>query len=126
MIPFDLEKYNSGDYKVVTRDGRDVRILCTDLKVPDQTDVYRLMALVNSGSENLEYYTVKGVYRITDNSGLDLFLKPLKPKEYWVNIYKAEYGVTVDRFVFSSKEDAEKDPYAAGDNYLKSVKVWEE
>ena len=31
-IPFSLEKYESGKYKVVTKNGRKARIICTDFK----------------------------------------------------------------------------------------------
>ena len=30
-IPFDLEKYNTGKYDVVTKLGHNIRLLCTDL-----------------------------------------------------------------------------------------------
>ena len=31
-IPFSLEKYESGKYKVVTKNGKKARIICTDFK----------------------------------------------------------------------------------------------
>lgn len=43
LKPFDLEKAKAGA-KVVTRDGREVRIICFDRKAP----VFKLVALINN------------------------------------------------------------------------------
>lgn len=46
MRRFDLEEYlDNPDIKVVTRDGREVRILCTDKKSHDNSD-YSVVALI--------------------------------------------------------------------------------
>ena len=55
--PFDLEAYKKGA-KVKTRDGHEVRIVCTDKKNP----YYPIVALVKlaDGSESTQFYTSNG------------------------------------------------------------------
>ena len=55
--PFDLEAYKNGA-KVKTRDGHEVRIVCTDKKSP----YYPIVALVKlaDGSESTQFYTSNG------------------------------------------------------------------
>lgn len=81
--PFDLEKAKAGN-PVVTRDGRKVRILCTDLKhnIP-------IIAAIDEGdgTESVLPYTKNGEYCFYDESEHDLFMAPVK-KTYYVNIYK--------------------------------------
>lgn len=72
-IQFSLEKYQSGKYKVVTRDGRRARIVCTDLK-----DRYPIIAAI-SDSEVREYissYPLDGKLWNDNRESLnDLFLE---------------------------------------------------
>lgn len=55
--PFDLEAYKNGA-KVKTRDGHEVRIICTDKEDP----YYPIVALVKlaDGSESTQFYTSNG------------------------------------------------------------------
>jgi hypothetical protein len=55
--PFDLEAYKNGA-KVKTRDGHEVRIICTDAKDKD----FPIIGLVTScdGNEDIVYYTLEG------------------------------------------------------------------
>lgn len=53
---FDLEAYKNGD-KVKTRDGHEVRIVCTDAK----NEYYPIIGLVKSnGDEHITLYTLEG------------------------------------------------------------------
>ena len=72
-IAFDLKKALSGDYKVVTKSGRPVRILCTDRKESD----YPIVALVEDeeGYEIAEGYTLEGRYDIEYGLDMDLCLE---------------------------------------------------
>ena len=45
-INFTLKDYESGNYKVVTRDGKSVRIICTDLK-----GKYPIIAIIRKSNE---------------------------------------------------------------------------
>jgi len=55
--PFDLEAYKNGA-KIQTRDGHEVRIICTDAKDKD----FPIIGLVTScdGNEDVAYYTLEG------------------------------------------------------------------
>ena len=72
-IPFSLEKYESGKYKVVTRDGKNVRIVCTDMKS------YQPIIAIARVSENEELYSsfsLKGELNENGETSIfDLFLK---------------------------------------------------
>ena len=80
-IPFDLEKWNTGKYDVVQRNGMCTRILCTDLewKYP--------IATYNKDSEQVSFHTKHGM-TLNDSSedDSDLFLIP-KTETVWVNIW---------------------------------------
>ena len=129
MKPFNLEEYlKNPKRKVVTKDGLNARIICTDrkdLKFP-------IVALIEtkSGGEFLQYYTKDGTYYIDDLCDADLLFLPEK-HEGWINIYKGRGGLITNPYVFSSREDAEESSrhccgYTEG-MYLATAKVeWEE
>ena len=74
-----------------TRDGRPVRILCTDR---EQT-IYTVVALV--GTEVLSY-TADGKQFRTGESRSDLIeVKPRIVRELWVNVYPENYGDIVHK-----------------------------
>lgn len=75
-IPFDIKyrpQIDSKEYKVVTRDGKPVRIICWDRK---STDKYCIIALVNTDNDELYLsFTKDGKYaepKTKDN--FDLFI----------------------------------------------------
>lgn len=81
MRRFDLKEYLDGpDMKVVTRDGREVRILCTDKKSHDNSD-YSVVALIpiRLGGEEIFTYNAKGEREggsDYDEDSLGLFFTP--------------------------------------------------
>lgn len=83
MKPFNLEVYLANpSRRVVTRDGRSVRIICTDRRDAD----YPIVALTESTSgEVVNFYTKDGKYFIKDTSNCDLFFTPEK-HEGWINV----------------------------------------
>ena len=88
MKQFNLEEYlKNPSRKVVTRDGRSVRIVCTDRV---SKEGYPLLALVmTDGHECVYTYNTYGQFYSGDTDhDLDLFFAPEK-HEGWVNIYKA-------------------------------------
>ena len=88
MKQFNLEEYlKNPSRKVVTRDGRSVRIICID-RVSEKG--YPLVALVmKDGHEFVHTYNRYGHFYTDDtNHDLDLCFAPDK-HEGWVNIYKA-------------------------------------
>lgn len=92
LKPFDLEKAKAGA-KVVTRDGRNVRIICFDRG--HKTD--HIVALIDynkDGETTEEVVTLTDQGTFYDNgkeNGYDLFIAPTIV-EKWVNVYKNENG----------------------------------
>lgn len=72
IVDFDLEKAKAGA-KVVTRDGRNVRILCYDVKGRMELPI---IALVDFGEfeETVSLY-INGRYNEKHNNDLDLFIE---------------------------------------------------
>ena len=86
MEQFSLEKYLANpSRKLVTRDGRNARIICTDMK----STTYPVVALIEDGSgyEQLTTFSKNGEYAVNESSRSDLFFAPEK-HEGWVNLYK--------------------------------------
>jgi hypothetical protein len=72
--------------KYKTRDGRNVRILATDIK--DRR--YPVTAAVEiSGVEYIKLYTADGHYAYNEESEDDLIeVKPRIQRTYWMNVYE--------------------------------------
>ena len=107
MKEFSLEEYlKDPSRKVVTRDGRAVRIICTDRK-----GATPIIALVNDGlSEELghAFYSDGKIFSDEDNE-LDLFFAPEK-HEGWINIYAdINDNSHPGNHIFESKEEAEEE-----------------
>lgn len=125
MEQFSLEKYLANpSRKVVTRDGRRVRIICTDMK----STTYPVVALIENGSdyEQLTTFSKNGEYAVNESSRSDLFFAPEK-HEGWINIYRdSDNGRVYTGRPYDSKEDAEKRK-AFDENYVTTIKIeWEE
>lgn len=130
MRRFDLEEYlDNPDIKVVTRDGREVRILCTDKKSHDNSD-YSVVALIpiRLGGEEIFTYNAKGEREggnDYDEDSLGLCFAP-KKKEGWIKVYygKSRCNTFVCNRIFATKEEAEKQK---NDNVVAIIKIeWEE
>lgn len=125
MKPFNLQEYlDNPSRKVVTRDGRQVRILCTNAK-----NIYPIVALVDNGKrESTENYMPNGRYLEIEECGLDLFFTSEK-REGWVNIYRIPDTKELEAScIFSTKEEAE---FYRGDepkpNYVATTRIeWKE
>lgn len=82
-IPFDVKykpQIESGEYKVETREGRPVRIICWDKK-SEKKYGYHIVALIEFGPQNEEstYYTIDGKGRLKDKEP-DLFIVTPEPE----------------------------------------------
>ena len=102
MKPFNLKEYlEHPDWKVVTREGRPVRILCTDL---DDND-YPVAAVV--GNFHVDKYTAEGLFQAGKETKYDLFFAPEK-HEGWVIISKLPFTDSFEIFpeIFATKEEA--------------------
>ena len=123
MKEFNLTEYlKNPSQKVVTRDGREVRIICTDMK---NYDDYKIVTLVkkNDGEEVLLCYRKSG--RDKYSPDFDLFFAPVK-KEGWVNInFSVDKGKYVGEEIYRSEDEAiENSKFGI---YIATVKIeWEE
>ena len=128
MKQFNLDEYLKNPLKkVVTRDGRDVRIICTDFDNPKFPVIGEI-----EGSKWPISFTTKGLFSDYAASDYDLFFASEK-HEGWVNIYKAAapretLGYLQTRYVGSCiwpTEEAAKTAADADD--IVTIKIeWEE
>ena len=119
MKAFNLEEYlKNPKRKVVTKDGRNVRIVCTDVK----SELYPVLALVdNWGEEICNSYTKEGRFLPNNEAHRDLFFAPEK-HEGWVNVYR-DFDDMMCGSVFATEEDAKCNAKTA----IATVKIeWEE
>lgn len=123
MKEFNLDEYlKNPNQKVVTRDGREVRIICTDAK--GEEPIVALIYNKNRDEENVYTYNRDGYFYKDNNSCLDLFFAPIK-KEGWVNVYKDDNTRYIGDIYPSEKEAKEN----KGDDlyYITTIKIeWEE
>ena len=123
MKQFNLEEYlKNPTRKIVTRDGRNVKILCTNYYLGNQCVIAEIEDIDRSFSFNR--YGVQ--YGTTGDSPLNLFFAPEKHKG-WVNIFKTNnFYHTEDDLVYNSEKEAE----IQGENYMSyidTIKIeWEE
>ena len=124
MKEFNLEEYlKNPSQKVVTRDGREVRIICTNAKGDEP--IIALLYNKNRDEENVYTYNRDGRFYKND-SCLDLFFAPIK-REGWINVYKSHRCSTRDRIagdVFPSEKEAKESKIYG---YINTIKIeWEE
>ena len=127
MKQLSLEQYvKNPTRKIVTRDGHNARIICTDRRGLNVKPIATLITIPN-GDEIIKTYWENGVETqgYEDNPN-DLFFVPIK-KEGWVNIYlDAENSNYVETCIYKSKEEAEESG-KKWSRYITTVKVeWEE
>ena len=124
MREFNLTEYlKNPSQKVVTRDGREVRIICTDAK--GEEPIIALVYNKNRDEENVYTYNREGIFYKDNDSCLDLFFAPVK-REGWVNVYKI--GIK-DIYQCGNIFETEKDALNLKDDkdYIATTKIeWEE
>ena len=130
MKQFSLEEYlKNPSRQVVTRNGRPVRILCTDRI--DKENGYVIVGLVPNSdtvpSQGVSIWKATGESVITKAN--DLFFAPVKQEGY-VNVFDfASSGARTDECVYDTFEEAvsfaKKNPDSK--YYKATVKIeWEE
>lgn len=103
MKPFNLEEYlTNPSKKIVTRDGKEVRIICTDFN-----NKYYPVIIEVKGNNSPISVTKNGKYLNSKDSDLDIFFATEK-KEGWINLFKDYDSKYVGYKIFESKEEAEK------------------
>ena len=119
MKQFSLEEYLANpSKKIVTKEGKPVRIICTDVKGAS----YSVLALVDKGDyEAPTLYTKKGEYSLGTEGSYDLFFAPEK-HEGWVSIHRGSISGYCTDGIFDSEEKAKERAGA-----IATVKVeWED
>ena len=124
MKEFNLTEYlKNPSQKVITKDGRAVRIICTDAKGDEP-----IIALVYNNireEENVYTYNREGIFYKDNDSCLDLFFAPIK-REGWVNIYDITRINCISR-IYNTKEEAETIGKGCKSGYITTIKIeWEE
>ena len=126
MKQFNLEEYlRDPNKKVVTRDGRNVRIICTDQKGTE----YSVIALctMSDGSENCCFYLPNGrrYWSADVDSCTDLFFA--EKKEGYINVYRnGDDHYAGGTEIYSSEAEAVCHAMKKF-GYVKTVKAeWEE
>lgn len=125
MKEFNLDEYlKDPSQKVVTRDGREVRILCTDRR-----SEFSIIALVFDMAQQEDVvlsFQKDGKYAFRGEQDLDLFFAPIK-REGWVNIYRFKDDTRTIGCLFKSEEEANFYKYDRASKYIKTIKIeWEE
>ena len=126
MKKFNLEEYlKNPTRKVITRDGRKARVICTDAK--NNYPIVALIEMPNGRERQPCGYKEDGTYIIGERlSCYDLFFAPEK-HEGWLNIYRSESGFYLRGKPYKSKEEAEEVARANYKNFCTTVKIeWEE
>ena len=125
MKQFNLEEYKKNpNRKVITRDGRSVRILCTDRKGTE----YLVIALctMSNRSEDCYFYFPNGRMYLSADSCMDLFFAPEK-KEGWLNLYKDENGRVAIGTVYPIESEKNAKMASEDKDYVATCKIeWEE
>ena len=131
MKPFNLEEYlKNPSRKVITRDGRPVRIICTDRESGRNQPVVALYrASQKYLGEMVITFCANGLFEIGRKSNLDLFFAPEK-HEGWTLFIKCDESLgleTLDSKIYYTKEDAQRLRETHPDRYGAIVKLeWEE
>ena len=122
MKQFNLEEYlKNPSKKVVTRDGRDVRIICTDFNNP----IYPVIGEIK-GAEWPTSFTASGRQDAVCESPIDLFIAPEK-HEGWLNLFKDTLGIIYGGCVYTSKDEAKEEEHPTDkESHVATIKIeWE-
>ena len=124
MKPFSIKEHlEHPDWKVVTREGRPVRILCTDL---DDND-YPVAAVV--GNFHVDKYTADGLFQAGKETKYDLFFAPEKHEGFTLFVNNSEsIGPDIlDSIIYATREEAQRMRENYPGRYGAIVKLeWEE
>ena len=127
MRPFNLDEYlKNPKLKVTTRDGKDVRIICTNVKGTH----FPVVALwdFDGKKELCDWYQVDGRSIDEFEQDHDLVFATEK-KVGWINIFK-DYNEQCYKtciYVFKTKEEALNNINSKNGVYLTTIQInWEE
>ena len=102
MKQFNLEEYLKNPLrKVVTRDGRNVKILCTNF-----TKAQHIIAQIEGNDYSTAFHK-DGIFVNGFESNCDLFFAPEK-HEGWVNLYRDTRDITYVGGIYISEKEAKE------------------
>ena len=118
MKPFNLEEYlKNPSRKIVTRDGRNATIHCTNCR-----GNFPIIAEIEGMDFSIEF-TNEGKYNYVEKSDYDLFFAPEK-HEGWMNLYKGVKNYYPGKIIYPTEEEALK---GKGLDYITTIKIeWED
>lgn len=107
----------------MTRNGRKVRIICTDKK--GDCPIVALIERSDGVAEETVTYEKNGQFFGGNSYKFDLFFVPEK-HEGWVNLYRTASYAASAGCVFTSEKEAKESIYSPS-RYIATVKIeWEE
>ena len=120
MKQFNLEEYlKNPNKKVVTRDGRSARIICTNY-----TKAQHIIAQIEGNDFSASYHK-DGIFTHEEESNCDLFFASEK-HEKWTPVYRERTGQIRFGYAYSTKKEAEE-ASKYDTRYITTTKVeWEE
>ena len=125
MKQFNLEEYLANPRKVITRDGRNARIICTNAK--NNYPIVALIEMPNGRERQPCGYKEDGTYSIGER--LSCYGRCFAPEkdEGWLNIYRSESGFYLRGNPYKSREEADEVARANYKTLCATVKIgWEE
>lgn len=125
MKEFSLEEYlKNPNREIVTRDGKKVRIICTDRAGLNAKQIVALITLPN-GDEKVKTFWANGIETAGSDGKDNLFFAPTKYTDY-INLYRNGGGYYLGGGVYTSEGNAQN--IAKGDeDYITTIKVeWED
>lgn len=133
MEQFNLEEYfKNPNRKIVTRNGNDVRIICTN-QMNTETPIVALIKERKNAFEDpyeVSYnYYVNGHLLCNRDDPYDIFFadEDVRKHEGWVNIYKDFDSRILSKHIYRSESDAVSVRQEEGEDYIATVKItWEE
>lgn len=102
MKEFNLELVRQGK-RVTTRNGHEVRIICTDFKSKGNTPILALLKDKENEEEIIHFYTLKGKVFDNKESALDLFMDE---DDEWVNIYEENGRCFISESPYLTQKEA--------------------
>ena len=122
MKQFNLNEYLlTPNRQVVTRDGKKVRIVCTDRAGLTAKPIVALITLPN-GDEVIKTFWDNGIETAGSEYRNDLFFAVTKRTDY-INLYRNEFGYFLGDEEYSTEEEAKRVAARAGDTCITTIKL---
>ena len=107
MKQFNLQEYLANPSRqVVTREGKKVRIVCTDRAGLNAKPIVALITLPN-GDEVIKTFWNNGFETTAIEGENDLFFAVTKHTDY-INLYRNEFGYFLGGGEYSTEEEAKR------------------